>query len=159
MEYQYYLIAFGILIANIITTLLILKWNSQAELNSLKKSNLSININKIKNEFVNHIKIEYLKDRKIKIIFPSFVLDKELHFYMYDTLDGNIILTDFGEMISVLNTTRTPNKSAIKKVCDLVGVKYDGSDNAIRLQCTTDKLDESLWTMFAALMVIEYVRY
>lgn len=146
-------------ILNAILTLFIIKFNEQTQIKEFKKSKLSLNFEKTLHEFKSHVKFEYLKDKRIKVIFPGFILNKELHFYIYENLDNKIVLTDFSEMVKTLNNNRTPNKNGIKKVCGLLGVEYDSGENSIILTCTPDKLDESLWTMFSALLVIEYVRY
>jgi len=155
------LIALGILVPmNLVMIYLILKYQDQSKIKLLMKSKLSEHLTKVLCDFKDQIKVSYLKDGRIKLSFPIKIMDKNLEFYIYEGLDGNILISDFGELMTKLDMNKTPNKTAIRKACGVFGAEYNSTHHTLSLDCSTrDTIDEAMWQMLATMLIIEYATY
>lgn len=127
-------------------------------INEVKKSMLSVEINSVMDKWKERVKIVPLADGRIKVDFPEPIMEIDLYFYLSQE-DGKVIISDHGELVGKYNMNRTMNKTLMKKLSGMFGLVYNHSNKCLYLETTIDKLDECMWTMFFAIILLEYATY
>ena len=124
----------------------------------IQKSDLTKEIKGKLDEWKNQIKLDFLPDGRIKIIFPQKLGDTEIFFYLSQH-DDRILISEHGELLKRTDFGKTPNKIALGKISGMLGINFDSKDNQLYINTDMDHLDEKMWSMLFGILLLEYVTY
>lgn len=162
MDTQTMILVSEVVLVNVFILLGIYKYISsqyrELKVEKVKKSILSLEINSIMDKWKDRVKIIPLPDGRIKIDFPEPVMDIDLYFYLSQEED-KVIISDHGEIVKKFNMNRTMNKMMMKRLSKMFGLVYNNQTKCLYLETSVDKLDENMWTMFFAIILLEYASY
>lgn len=151
-------LVFTLIFFNVVT-LGVLFYRKHEKITRVRESRLALNIDKNIKEFKEKIYVGYLEDGRIKVDFPEKIGDKDLYFYISETHDGRIRISEHGEYMNNVDMHKTMNIGTIRWLTTKFGIQYDEKERSLEMISNEKNLKNDMWLMIYALICLEYARY